>query len=71
MADFILDLNNEEMLLFSKQYINLAEMRTLLDKMKLEESSLSGVKYEEWKKKFNLLAETYNKKAGFDWYKLR
>lgn len=67
----ILDIDDSEMNLFKKQYINAAEVREEIEKLEYEEDKLDKRKkeYKLWKEKMNFLIDMYNVKVGWKAYK--
>jgi len=67
----ILDLDDSEMNLFSKQYLNLADIHEEIEKLFDEGDNIDKRKrkvYNEWKEKINFLIDMYNAKAKFKSY---
>lgn len=67
----ILDIDDSEMNLFKKQYINAGEVKDELEKLEYEEDKLDKRKkeYKLWKDKMNFLIDMYNIKVGWKAYK--
>lgn len=70
-TNIILDIDDSEMNLFKKQYINAAEVRDEIEKLEYEEDKLDKRKkeYKLWKEKMNFLIDMYNVKVGWKAYK--
>ncbi len=70
-TNIILDIDDSEMNLFKKQYINAAEVREEIEKLEYEEDKLDKRKkeYKLWKEKMNFLIDMYNVKVGWKAYK--
>lgn len=67
----ILDIDDSEMNLFKKQYINAGEVKEEIEKLEYEEDKLDKRKkeYKLWKDKMNFLIDMYNIKVGWKAYK--
>lgn len=67
----ILDIDDSEMNLFKKQYINAGEVKDEIEKLEYEEDKLDKRKkeYKLWKDKMNFLIDMYNIKVGWKAYK--
>lgn len=67
----ILDIDDSEMNLFKKQYINAGGVKEEIEKLEYEEDKLDKRKkeYKLWKDKMNFLIDMYNIKIGWKAYK--
>jgi len=63
----ILNLEDDDLDLFNKQYINLGELHSKIEKLLAEEEMTDGEPElrTEWKKKVNFLMDMYNGRASF------
>lgn len=70
-TNIILDIDESEMNLFKKQYINAAEVKDEIEKLEYEEDKIDKRKkeYRLWKEKMNFLIDMYNVKVGWKAYK--
>lgn len=70
-SKLILDINDDDLSLFQKQYINAAEVRDQIEKLEFEEDKIDKRKkeYRLWKEKMNFLMDMYNIKVGWKAYK--
>ena len=67
----ILDIDDNDLNLFQKQYINLADIKEEIDRLDDIEHTFDKRKkeYRLWKEKVNFLIEMYNVKCGWKAYK--
>jgi len=71
MGKLILQLDEDDLNIFKKQYINLVELHEEIEKLFEEGEKLDKRKkkaYQEWKEKINFLIEMYNARATFKTY---
>jgi hypothetical protein len=71
MGKLILQLNDDEMNIFKKQYVNLVDLNDEIEKLFEEGEKLDKRKkkaYVEWKEKINFLIDVYNTRATFKTY---
>lgn len=69
MAKLILSVDENELDLFKKQYVNLGDLKEEIDK--LEESipdKANKKEYKLWKSKINFLIDMYNAKSKYKTY---
>ncbi len=68
----ILEVDEDELSLYKKQYINLADIGEEITKLEYEEEhSLDKTDkkaYKEWKKKINFLIDLYNTRSKYKTY---
>ncbi|MEI6186894.1 MAG: hypothetical protein WCP46_00130 [Alphaproteobacteria bacterium] len=68
-SSIILEVGEDEINLYKKQYINAADIRDELEKLYEEKpDGRKKVALQEWKNKINFLVDLYNAKAGFKAY---
>jgi len=67
----ILDIDENDLNLFKKQYLNAAEIHEEIERLEDEETKLDKRKkeYRLWKEKINFLIDMYNVKVGWKAYK--
>jgi hypothetical protein len=71
MSKLILSIDDDELDLFKKQYVNLVELNDEIDKLFVEGETLDKCKkkaYKEWKDKINFLIDMYNGRSKFKTY---
>jgi hypothetical protein len=71
MGKLILQLDDDEMNIFKKQYVNLVDLHDEIEKLFEEGESMDKRKkkaYAEWKEKINFLIDVYNTRATFKTY---
>jgi hypothetical protein len=70
-SKIILDIDDNDLNLFNKQYLNAAEIHDEIERLEDEESKLDKRKKEHrlWKEKINFLIDMYNVKVGWKAYK--
>ena len=71
MGKLILQLDDDEMNIFKKQYVNLVDLHDEIEKLFEEGEKLDKRKkkaYVEWKEKINFLIDVYNTRATFKTY---
>jgi hypothetical protein len=71
MSKLILTVDDDELNLFKKQYVNLVDLHDEIEKLFEEGSKLDKRKkkeYKEWKEKINFLIEMYNTRSSFKTY---
>jgi len=71
MGKLILQLDEDDLNIFKKQYINLVDLHDEIEKLFDEGAKIDKRKkkvYQEWKEKINFLIEMYNARATFKTY---
>jgi hypothetical protein len=71
MSKLILIVDEDDLNIFKKQYINLADLHDEIEKLFEEGKKLDKRKkkvYADWKEKINFLIEMYNSRATFKTY---
>jgi hypothetical protein len=70
MGKLILDIEDSDLNLFKKQYLNLVELHEEIEKLFEEGEKLNKRRkeYKEWKEKINFLIDMYNTRAKFKTY---
>lgn len=71
MSKLILDIEEDELNLFKKQYINLVDLHEEIEKLFEEGKQIDKRKkklYKDWKEKINFLIEMYNTRSKFKTY---
>ena len=71
MSKLILSIDEEELNLFKKQYVNLVDLHDEIEKLFEDGEKLDKRKkkaYQEWKEKINFLIEMYNSRSKFKTY---
>ena len=71
MGKLILQLDDDDLNIFKKQYINLVDLHDEIEKLFEEEKKLDKRKkkaYQAWKEKINFLIDMYNARATFKTY---
>jgi|APFre7841882793_1041355.scaffolds.fasta_scaffold08227_4 hypothetical protein len=70
-SKLILDIEDNDLNLFQKQYLNLADIKEEIERLEFEEDKLDKRKkeYKLWKEKMNFLIDMYNIKVGWKAYK--
>ena len=70
-TSIILDIEENELNLFQKQYLNLVELHEEIEKLFEEGNKIDKRKkkvYNEWKEKINFLIDMYNTRSKFKTY---
>jgi len=70
-TNIILDIEENELNLFQKQYLNLVELHDEIEKLFEEGNKIDKRKkkvYNEWKEKINFLIDMYNTRSKFKTY---
>jgi hypothetical protein len=70
-TSIILDIDENELNLFQKQYLNLVDLHDEIEKLFEEGSKIDKRKrkvYSEWKEKINFLIDMYNTRSKFKTY---
>lgn len=70
-TSIILDIGENELNLFQKQYLNLIELHDEIEKLFEEGDKIDKRKkkmYNEWKEKVNFLIDMYNTRSKFKTY---
>jgi hypothetical protein len=71
MSKLILSIDDDELNIFKKQYINQADLHDEIEKLFAEGEKLDKRKkkaYADWKEKINFLIDMYNSRASFKTY---
>jgi len=71
MSKLILSIDDDELNIFKKQYINQADLHDEIEKLFADGEKLDKRKkkvYAEWKEKINFLIDMYNSRASFKTY---
>lgn len=70
-SKLILNIDDNDLNLFQKQYINAAEVKDEIERLEFEEDRIDKRKkeYRLWKEKMNFLMDMYNIKVGWKAYK--
>jgi len=71
MSKLILTIDDDDLNIFKKQYINLVELHEEIEKLFEEGEKLDKRKkkvYQAWKEKINFLIDMYNTRATFKTY---
>jgi hypothetical protein len=70
-SKIILDIDDNDLNLFNKQYLNAVEIHQEIERLEDEELKLDKRKKEHrlWKEKINFLIDMYNVKVGWKAYK--
>jgi hypothetical protein len=71
MSKLILTVDDDDLNLFKKQYVNLAELHEEIEKLFEEGEKLDKRKkkdYKAWKEKINFLIDMYNSRSSFKTY---
>lgn len=71
MSKLILSVDEDDLNLFKKQYINLVDLHDEIEKLFEEGKKLDKRKkkaHQEWKEKINFLIDMYNKRSAFKSY---
>ena len=71
MSKLILTIDDADLNLFKKQYLNLVDLYDEIEKLFEEGKALDKRKkkaYKEWKEKINFLIDMYNSRASFKTY---
>lgn len=70
-SKLILDIEEDDLNLFQKQYVSLVDLHEEIEKLFEEEKSLDKRKkkvYNDWKEKINFLIDMYNSRSKFKTY---
>lgn len=70
-TNLILDIEENDLNLFKKQYLNAAEIKEEIERLEFEEDKIDKrtKEYKLWKEKMNFLIDMYNVKVGWTAYK--
>lgn len=71
MGKLILTVDEDDLNIFKKQYINLVDLHEEIEKLFEEEKKIDKRKkkaHKEWKEKINFLIDMYNARATFKTY---
>ena len=71
MSKLILSIDDDELNIFKKQYINQVDLHDEIEKLFIEGEKLDKRKkkaYADWKEKVNFLIDMYNSRASFKTY---
>jgi len=71
MSKLILTVDDDELNLFKKQYVNLVDLYDEIEKLFADGEKLDKRKkkiYQSWKEKVNFLIDMYNSRASFKTY---
>lgn len=71
MSKLILDIDENELNLFKKQYLNLVDLHDEIEKLFEEGKKIDKRKkklYKDWKEKINFLIDMYNTRSKFKTY---
>jgi hypothetical protein len=71
MSKLILNIDDDELNLFKKQYLNLVDLHDEIEKLFEEGNKIDKRKkkvYQEWKEKINFLIDMYNTRSSFKTY---
>lgn len=71
MSKLILSIDDDELNIFKKQYINQVDLHDEIEKLFVEGEKLDKRKkkaYVDWKEKVNFLIDMYNSRASFKTY---
>ena len=70
-SKIILDIDDNDLNLFNKQYLNAAEIHQEIERLEDEEVKIDKRKKEHrlWKEKINFIIDMYNVKVGWKAYK--
>ena len=71
MSKLILSIDDDDLNIFKKQYINLVDLHEEIEKLFDEGSKIDKRKkkvYNEWKEKINFLIDMYNARSSFKTY---
>jgi hypothetical protein len=71
MSKLILTVNDDELNIFKKQYINQADLHDEIEKLFEQGEKIDKRKkkaYADWKEKINFLIDMYNSRASFKTY---
>ena len=71
MSKLILTVDEDDLNIFKKQYINLVDLHDEIEKLFEEGAKIDKRKkkvYQEWKEKINFLIDMYNARATFKTY---
>jgi hypothetical protein len=70
-SKLILDIKEDDLNLFQKQYVSLVDLHEEIEKLFEQEKSLDKRKkkvYNDWKEKINFLIDMYNSRSKFKTY---
>ena len=71
MSKLILTVDDDELNLFKKQYVNLVDLHEEIEKLFEDGKKIDKRKkkvYSEWKEKINFLIDMYNARSSFKTY---
>ena len=71
MSKLILSIDDDDLNLFKKQYVNLVDLHDEIEKLFEEGKTMDKRKKKavvEWKNKINFLIDMYNKRSAFKTY---
>jgi hypothetical protein len=71
MSKLILSIDDDDLNIFKKQYINQVDLHDEIEKLFVEGEKLDKRKkkiYQDWKEKVNFLIDMYNSRASFKTY---
>jgi hypothetical protein len=71
MSKLILSIDDDDLNLFKKQYVNLVDLHEEIEKLFVEGEKIDKRKkkvYQAWKEKINFLIDMYNSRASFKTY---
>jgi hypothetical protein len=71
MSKLILSIDDDDLNLFKKQYVNLVDLHDEIEKLFEEGKKMDKRKkkaHQEWKEKINFLIDMYNKRSSFKTY---
>lgn len=71
MSKLILSIDDDDLNIFKKQYINQVDLHDEIEKLFVEGEKLDKRKkkiYQAWKEKINFLIDMYNSRASFKTY---
>jgi hypothetical protein len=71
MSKLILSIDDDDLNIFKKQYINQVDLHDEIEKLFVEGEKLDKRKkkiYQAWKEKVNFLIDMYNSRASFKTY---
>jgi hypothetical protein len=65
----ITTVNEADMKLFKKQYVNLSDVREEIKRLdSIAPTNKRTKEYKEWKKDINFLIDMYNTRVGYEYY---
>lgn len=71
MSKIILTIDDDDLNIFKKQYVNLVDLHDEIEKLFDEGSKIDKRKkklYKDWKEKINFLIDMYNSRSSFKTY---